>query len=49
MNAISLDDPTGVPWLTVADFLKIGIISSFFALLTVLAVGYPIMKLINFG
>ena len=32
MNAISLDDPTGEPWLTVSDFLKVGIISSFFAL-----------------
>ena len=48
MNAISLDGPTGVPWLTVADFLKVGLFSSLIALAVVLFIGYPIMRLIGF-
>jgi phosphate transporter len=48
MNAISLEGPTGVPWLTVVDFMKIGLPSSILALATVLIVGYPLMLLVGF-
>lgn len=48
MNAISLEDPTGIPWLTVNDFLKVGVIGSIVAYFSVITVGYSIMKMINF-
>ncbi|KAJ3410301.1 low-affinity phosphate transporter [Chytridiales sp. JEL 0842] len=37
MNAISLEDPTGEPWLEVLDFLKVGLLSSVFAWCAILA------------
>jgi hypothetical protein len=48
MNAISLDDPTGEPWLEVMDFIKVGLLSSVFAWCAILAVGYNIMVLLGF-
>ncbi|KAJ8326874.1 hypothetical protein BDV3_001507 [Batrachochytrium dendrobatidis] len=49
MNAISLEDPTGVPWLRVVDFLQIGILSTGIAWLSVMSIGYTIMTVIEFG
>ena len=48
MNAISLEDPTGEPWLEVMDFIKVGLFSSVIAWLSILGVGYNIMVLIGF-
>ncbi|KAJ3116781.1 low-affinity phosphate transporter [Phlyctochytrium bullatum] len=43
MNAISLEDPTGEPWLAVSDFLKVGLPASVVAWGAIIGVGYPIM------
>ncbi len=48
MNAISLEDPTGVPWLTVNDFLKVGLLGGGVAYVTIVTVGYSIMSWMNF-
>ncbi|KAJ3049309.1 low-affinity phosphate transporter, partial [Rhizophlyctis rosea] len=48
MNAISLEDPTGIPWLSVGDFLVAGIPSGFIAWGTIMSVGYFIMGLLDF-
>ena len=48
MNAISLEDPRGTPWLQVSDFLSIGVVSSLFSWLLVISVGYTIMTLLEF-
>lgn len=47
MNAISLEDSRGEAWLSVSDFLGIGVASSFIAWVAVLVMGYPIMTLIG--
>eukprot|EP00842_Homolaphlyctis_polyrhiza_P002147 jgi/Hompol1/2933/HPOL_003058-RA len=49
MNAISLEDHTGKPWLNVADFLRIGVISTIVAWIAVMAVGVPVMSLLEFN
>ena len=49
MNAISLEDQTGTPWLTVTDFLQVGLVSSVFAWASVMSIGYTIMSFMNFG
>ena len=48
MNAISLEDPTGLPWLTVKDFLKVGVLASIVAYLITISGGYFIMSLMDF-
>ncbi|KAJ3188116.1 low-affinity phosphate transporter [Irineochytrium annulatum] len=48
MNAISLEDQTGEPWLAVTDFLKVGLLSSAVAWVAILGVGYQIMMLMGF-
>ncbi|KAL2913529.1 low-affinity phosphate transporter [Polyrhizophydium stewartii] len=48
MNAISLEDPTGVPWLKVADFLRVGVVSTGVAWVAVMSIGYAIMTMIEF-
>ncbi len=48
MNAISLEDPTGQPWLSVKDFLKVGVLSSFIAYLVIISGGYLVMSMIDF-
>jgi phosphate transporter len=48
MNAISLEDPHGVPWLQVSDFLSVGLVSSFFAWVLAISIGYTIMTLLDF-
>lgn len=48
MNAISLEDPMGSPWLDVQDFLLVGLISSIISWLAVVSIGYTSMKLIAF-
>jgi di/tricarboxylate transporter len=48
MNAISLEDSRGVPWLTVKDFLLIGVISSALAWISCVTIGYSIMSFIDF-
>ncbi|KAJ3336733.1 low-affinity phosphate transporter [Kappamyces sp. JEL0680] len=48
MNAISLEDSGGEPWLYVSDFLAVGILSSLFAWAMVLSVGYTTMTLLEF-
>ena len=49
MNAISLEDSRGVPWLTVNDFLMVGIASSAIAWFFGVTIGYPIMNIIDFN
>lgn len=49
MNAISLEDSRGSPWVQVIDFMKIGIPSSLIAWLAVIVIGYTIMVWIGFG
>ncbi|KAJ3101836.1 low-affinity phosphate transporter [Phlyctochytrium planicorne] len=48
MNAISLEDPTGEPWLAVADFIQVGLLASVVAWGAILGVGYPIMQAMGF-
>jgi phosphate transporter len=48
MNAISLEDPTGTPWLEVIDFIKVGLIASVFAWLCIIGIAYQIMSVIGF-
>ena len=48
MNAISLEDPTGIPWLSVGDFLVAGVPSGFIAWGTIMSIGYFIMGLLDF-
>jgi di/tricarboxylate transporter len=48
MNAISLEDSRGVPWLQVSDFLQIGVVSSAIAWFFCISVGYSIMTMLNF-
>ncbi|KAJ3283288.1 low-affinity phosphate transporter [Borealophlyctis nickersoniae] len=48
MNAISLEDPTGVPWLGVSDFIKIGLPSSVVAWGCIMTIGYFVMGLLDF-
>ncbi|KAI9091130.1 SPX domain-containing protein [Phlyctochytrium arcticum] len=47
MNAISLEDSAGNPWVSVGDFLKVGVPSSVVAWVVVLAIGYPVMGWLN--
>jgi phosphate transporter len=49
MNAISLEDSKGNNWLTVKDFLKIGIVGSLLAWVTVSLVAYAAAVIIKFG
>ncbi|KAH6585111.1 hypothetical protein BASA61_007082 [Batrachochytrium salamandrivorans] len=49
MNAISLEDPTGMPWLDVSDFLRIGVVSTGISWMAVMGIGYSIMTFIEFG
>ncbi|KAI9008168.1 SPX domain-containing protein [Gaertneriomyces semiglobifer] len=48
MNAISLEDPTGLPWVTVTDFMKVGLPSSVIAWFVLMAVAWPIMGWLGF-
>ncbi|KAI9202301.1 SPX domain-containing protein [Polychytrium aggregatum] len=49
MNAISQEDPTGVKWLSVADFLSVGVPAGFIAYAAIIGIAYPIMEYIHFG
>jgi len=42
MNAISLEDSTGVPWLEVKDFLQTGIPGTAVVWLCIVTIGYVI-------
>ena len=46
MNAISLEDPTGVPWLDVKDFLISGIPGTALVWGAIVTVGYAIMTFV---
>lgn len=48
MNAISLEDSRGEPWLYVTDFLAVGLISSICAYGLVVTLGYTSMTLLSF-
>lgn len=48
MNAISLEDSRGEPWLGVNDFLKVGSISSVLAWFLVVGVGWTMMSVMEF-
>ena len=48
MNAISLEDPRGTPWLKVTDFLKVGVVSSFLSWTAIVTIGYTVMTVIDF-
>ncbi|KAI8824531.1 SPX domain-containing protein [Fimicolochytrium jonesii] len=47
MNAISLEDSSGTPWVTVGDFIKVGLLCSVVAWVMVLSVGFPIMGMVG--
>ncbi|KAI8922118.1 SPX domain-containing protein [Powellomyces hirtus] len=47
MNAVSLEDPTGTPWVDVKDFLKVGLPCSVVAWAVVMTIGYPLMGLVG--
>ncbi len=47
MNAIALEDQTGAPYLTTADFLRVGVPSSVATYALVVTVGYGIMHAIG--
>jgi di/tricarboxylate transporter len=49
INAISVEDATGVPWLEVIDFIQVGSISSVITLVAVMSIGYFIMATIGFN
>ncbi|RKO99772.1 hypothetical protein CXG81DRAFT_30122 [Caulochytrium protostelioides] len=40
MNAIALEDPTGTPWVTVQDFVRVGCYASVIAVGALMSVGY---------
>jgi di/tricarboxylate transporter len=48
MNAVSLEDATGVNYVNTADFLKVGILGSVMAYGIIISVGYVIMMAIGF-
>ncbi|OZJ04971.1 hypothetical protein BZG36_01769 [Bifiguratus adelaidae] len=47
MNAISLEDEFGNPYLSVADFIKTGLPASFISFLCVVLPGYLLMQLVG--
>ncbi|KAJ3160359.1 low-affinity phosphate transporter [Geranomyces michiganensis] len=47
MNAISLEDSTGLPWVDVSDFVKVGLPCSVIAWTVVMTIGYPLMGLVG--
>ena len=48
MNAVSLEDATGVNYVGTVDFLVIGVPSSLVTYGMVVAIGYPIMLWLGF-
>lgn len=48
MNAISLEDPTGKPWLSAVDFMKIGILSTVASWFVVVSLGYLLLTFVGF-
>jgi phosphate transporter len=48
MNAISLEDSGGEPWLYVSDFIAVGVLSSILAWSIVMSIGYSTMTLLEF-
>lgn len=49
MSAICLEDGTGQAWLSVNDFLTVGMVGSVIAYVTIVTVGYGIMHMIQFN
>lgn len=47
ISAISLEDPTGIPYVSTKDFLMIGVPTSILVFLLVISVGYSSMLLIG--
>lgn len=48
MNAVSLEDPTGLNYVNTADFLKVGILGSVMAYGIIISVGYGLMMAVGF-
>lgn len=48
MNAVSLEDPTGVNYVNTADFLRVGILGSVMAYGIIISVGYLLMMAVGF-
>ncbi|KAI9355693.1 SPX domain-containing protein [Zopfochytrium polystomum] len=48
MNAISQEDSTGEPWLSVLDFIKVGLVASVVACGAIVGVGYQVMIFMGF-
>lgn len=46
ITAISLEDPTGRPYIRTKDFLKVGVITSILVFLLTISVGYGVMLLL---
>jgi hypothetical protein len=48
MNAVSLEDSTGINYVNTLDFLKVGILSSIMAYGIIISVGYGLMIAVGF-
>jgi di/tricarboxylate transporter len=48
MNAVSLEDPTGLNYVNTSDFLRVGILGSIMAYGIILSVGYGLMLAVGF-
>jgi phosphate transporter len=48
MNAIMMEDEMGVRYLSVMDFIKAGVPSSFLLYFVVISLGYVIMMLLGY-
>lgn len=48
MNAISLEDERGRPYLSTLDFIKTGIPASMIVFILINTLGYTIMALMNY-
>jgi phosphate transporter len=48
MNAVALEDPTGVNYVATVDFLKVGVLGSVMAYGVIISVGYVLMLAVGF-
>lgn len=48
MNAVSLEDSTGLNYVNTADFLKVGVLGSIMAYALIISVGYGLMIAVGF-
>ena len=48
MNAVALEDPTGVNYVDTSDFLKVGVPGSVLVYFVIISVGYVLMRAVGF-